>query len=221
MPTRKQVTLPVGNSRDVLVTITRDGAPWDLTGATVFAVLFTASGSTLPDLTEANGRIVVQDAPGGVVVMRLDGDDMPTPGVYTSLLQVVEAGADDPETVLEVVVAVTALGDPGVASVRAIIGNADPPSDAAISAAVASVGVQNAAIQFLRERRATLLANPLKVTLDGDYTEDWSANVKALDALIATVAKETEAAVAAVEGGLTTGRLVRPERARGVPRSRR
>ena len=73
------------------------------------------------------------------------------------------------------------------------------------------------ALEVLRERRANLVANPLNVTLVGDYSEDASKNLAALDADLASL--EELAAVEANdpgEGSITFGQLTRPDRERPI-----
>lgn len=41
--------------------------------------------------------------------------------------------------------------------------------------------VARVALEVIRERLADVLANPASLSVDGDYTEGWTANIRALE----------------------------------------
>ena len=220
MSTTLDLTVYPGASREVLLTITKDGAPYVLLGATITARIFDASGSVIRTYTVGDG-ITVRNANQGLATLRVDGDDLPEVGAYRYSVEVLASGADDPDTVLVGALAVVDVLDPHVSEIRSHIGITVPPSDAALTAAYARLGsVEAVAAEILRQRRAELLANPLKFSLDGDYSEDRTENVKALERLIdsldAAVVTPTEAASTSV----SVVTMVRPDLSRRPYRSR-
>lgn len=94
-------------------------------------------------------------------------------------------------------------------SVRAAVGSTEPPTDADLDALFDALGNTAAvAHAVLSERLATMMAAPLKVEYEGDVTEDWSGNVKALEARVAALGTQLG------ETGTTTGYMVRKGRRR-------
>lgn len=67
--------------------------------------------------------------------------------------------------------------------------------------------VEKVAYVVLSRRMASMAADPLRFTVDGDVTEDYTENIKILAAQIQKLAPMVDA------GGTTpTGRLLRPSR---------
>lgn len=98
-------------------------------------------------------------------------------------------------------------------AIRSYVGtNATDPTDVDISSRWDRLGsVQLVAQEILRERRANLvLADALKVDVANDYSEDATANLKALDETLATLAGQT-GTDDRVLPLLTLGELVRPD----------
>jgi hypothetical protein len=99
--------------------------------------------------------------------------------------------------------------------VRSHVGSTSPPTDADLHAAYDRLGSPEAvALEVLRGRLADMLANPTKFTADGDFTESYEANIKALQAQIATLEKVVPDTAGGAMGLLTTSRMVRAGRAR-------
>lgn len=95
-------------------------------------------------------------------------------------------------------------------AIRASVGDAEPPTDAELTALLDTLGApEQVASHVLGQRLATLLAQPTKVTYDGDTTEDWSGTIVALRLQIAAIDKAVTLA-----GPLTTttGYITRPDR---------
>lgn len=99
-----------------------------------------------------------------------------------------------------------------VLAVRRRVGSIVPPEDADIADALDRLqSVEAVTFEFLQLRLAELRANPTRLTIDGDRTEDWTGNIAALERAV------DEAAVnAGVLSGsaLTITRIVRPSRER-------
>ena len=105
-----------------------------------------------------------------------------------------------------------------LAEIREWIGAATPPSDATLTEYFDELGTTAAvARRVVRQRLADLRAKAAKFTADGDYTEDWAENIKALERLerqLAAAAAAAPTATAPATGSLTTGLLVRDDRCR-------
>lgn len=107
-----------------------------------------------------------------------------------------------------------------IAEVRAHIGDDEPPTDADITTAFDRLGsVEAVALEVIRKRLAAIRAKAMKFTADGDYTEDWSGNEKALVKQAAELAaavptSTTGGVVDGVAGDLQIGRFVRAGRGR-------
>lgn len=213
MPEQVEVTLYPGASRDVLVTVTRNGAPLDITAATLTGDLRDSAGTLIKTYDTANGGIVVTDAPAGKATVRVDGDDLPADGRYTVEVRLLEAGSDDPDTIVLVVVHRVSVANPDVLAVRSWIGSSVPPTDADVVAAVSRLGgVEEAAHEILRARLADLLASPARLDIDGDVSADWTKNI----AVLSEQVRELSAVVAANAGPapLVLGTLTRVDRDR-------
>lgn len=95
-----------------------------------------------------------------------------------------------------------AASDTQLAEIREWIG--DDPDDSTVQALWTAYGTVNrVSLSVLRRRRAALLADPAKLSIDGETSEDWTANLNALDSDIA-----------ALEGGVVTD-TVDPDAAAG------
>lgn len=70
--------------------------------------------------------------------------------------------------------------------------------------------VDGVVYSLLDAQLAILRANPTKLTIEGDRTEDWSGNIAALQAAVAAAA----ATAGVTPSGLSVTRLVRPSRER-------
>lgn len=104
-----------------------------------------------------------------------------------------------------------------LAEIREWIGTSTPPSDEMLEGYFDELDSTAAvARRIVRQRLADLRAKAAKFSADGDFTEDWSANIAALERLEARLAASvTSATVAAPSGGtLTSGLLVREGRCR-------
>lgn len=100
-------------------------------------------------------------------------------------------------------------------AIRSWVG--DTPSDSSIQSTWVAAGetVEATALSILRRRRANLVADPLKFGADGDWSQDATANLKALDADIATL--DSLVSTVDLSGGLptvTTSKLLHPGQAR-------
>lgn len=79
-----------------------------------------------------------------------------------------------------------ALSAADLARIRAHVGEQEPPTDAALGALWDSLGtVEKVAYQVLAVRLAALIAQPAKVTLEGDLTVDWSKTMDFLSGKVA------------------------------------
>lgn len=103
-----------------------------------------------------------------------------------------------------------------LAEIREWIGSAVPPSDGTLEEWFGTLGSTAAvARRVVRQRLADLRATAAKFTAEGDYSEDWSANIATLERLERTLASAVTAATAADgTGTLTTGLLTRADRCR-------
>lgn len=117
------------------------------------------------------------------------------------------------------------MGATEVAAVREWVG--DTPDDTDIQAALDrwadhATPVERVALELLRVRAANLQAAPAKWATAGDYSEDWGANLKALQGKVARLEAIAGEDLDLAVPGITTGRLVRPERDRRrcLPRRR-
>lgn len=71
-----------------------------------------------------------------------------------------------------------------LAEIREFIGTSEPPSDATLEEYFDELGTVTAvARRVVRQRLAALRAKAAKFTADGDYSEDWSENIRALERL--------------------------------------
>lgn len=99
-----------------------------------------------------------------------------------------------------------ALSQAQLSSLRGYVG--DTPTDAELDALYdLHQSVEVVAHLVLSQRLQTMQADALRVDLQGDITEDWTENYKALERTVARLAP-----LARVGAPITTGRLVRPSR---------
>lgn len=107
-----------------------------------------------------------------------------------------------------------------LAEIRAHIGDDTPPTDADLDAAFVRLGsVEAVALEVIRKRLAAIRAKAMKFTAEGDYTEDWSGNEKALakqaaDLAAAVPTTNTSGVVDGVAGDIQIGMFVRGGRSR-------
>lgn len=111
-----------------------------------------------------------------------------------------------------------AATDDDIAAIRAWIGD-EPEDETEIQVVWARAnGVYGSALEILRRRRAALIAEPIKLGIDGEITEDRTENLKALvsliDELTPLAAAESANETVAPVGYVTTSTLVRPDRPR-------
>lgn len=134
-------------------------------------------------------------------------------GEFEVTASTVLAADDDP--------AVTPEPDPLTADeraaiplIRAHIGNSTPPTDIELAAALARLTtVELVALEILRTRLATMTSQAAQFTAVGDYSENWSENIKQLRNQIAGL--ESAAGVPSTLGAtMTVGQLVRTDRVR-------
>lgn len=71
-----------------------------------------------------------------------------------------------------------------IAAVRAWVGST-PDDDVILDALDDHASVYAAALHLLRVRRADMVATAARFAVSGDYSQDTTANIKALDAQIA------------------------------------
>lgn len=72
-----------------------------------------------------------------------------------------------------------------LAEVRKLVGSATPPTDADLDAIYDRLGtVADVALEVLQGRYADLLAGPAKYSVEGDFSVDATANLKALAGVI-------------------------------------
>ncbi len=102
--------------------------------------------------------------------------------------------------------------DPDVlAAIREWVGST--PDDAAVETVYLRTGtVEAAALSILRTRRADLVTGPVSWAVEGDYREDRSKNLDALDRLIARL--EGEAVIVDPATAMTTSQLTRCDQVR-------
>lgn len=68
-----------------------------------------------------------------------------------------------------------------LAAIRDHIGTAEPPTDQELEAAYERLGsVEAVALGVVRSRLADMRARPAVLRVDGDHSEDWTGNLKAL-----------------------------------------
>ncbi len=107
-----------------------------------------------------------------------------------------------------------ALAADDLAAIRSHIGETAPPSDGDLGPMWDRLGsVETVALAVLRARHADMLAQPSALGVSGDYDENWSENLTALERKIAHL--EAAVAVAAGTGGVVTvAHLTRSGRSR-------
>lgn len=94
--------------------------------------------------------------------------------------------------------------------VRRAIGATEPPSTDDLETLHDTLGSVEAVVyQVLSERLAAMRERPLEVDYQGDVTERWGNNLKALEKAV-----EAAAAAAGGPGVISTGQLVRRGRRR-------
>lgn len=99
------------------------------------------------------------------------------------------------------------------AVIRSWVG--DTPDDADLAARFARLGdAHTVALEVLRWRRANFVAEPLSESLSGDYRQDASANIAALDSSIRQLEDLVAASSSTSGGTVTMGSLVRLDRER-------
>ena len=104
-----------------------------------------------------------------------------------------------------------------LAEIREWIGTSEPPTDATLEEHFDNLGTTAAvARRVVRQRLADLRAKAAKFSADGDYAEDFSENIKALERLESRLDAAVVTAVAATDGTgtLTVGHIVREGRCR-------
>lgn len=104
-----------------------------------------------------------------------------------------------------------------LAEIREYIGTSEPPTDATLEEYFDELGsVTAVARRIVRQRLADMRAKAAKFTAEGDYTEEWSVNIAALERLEKNLTGAVTAAAVASDstGDLTTGLLVREGRCR-------
>jgi hypothetical protein len=100
-----------------------------------------------------------------------------------------------------------------LAAIRDHVGHEEPPTDVELSQAWDRLAtVEAVALSVVRQRLAALRARPARLSVDGDYTEDFADTIRALE-------RQEAALVAAVAAGGRTGvvtvsRLTRAGRSR-------
>lgn len=107
-----------------------------------------------------------------------------------------------------------AITDDELAAIRDHVGAV--PSDADIAAYWERLGtVEDVALVIIRRRLADLRARAAKFSAEGDYSEDFSENIKALERQEKTLSAAAAAAAAGVAvGDVQVGRIVRAGRRR-------
>ena len=72
--------------------------------------------------------------------------------------------------------------DPAVlAAIRGHIGSAEPPTEADLEVAYNRLGsAERVALEVIEGRLADMASRPASLTVQGDGTEDWSANLRVL-----------------------------------------
>lgn len=77
-----------------------------------------------------------------------------------------------------------------IATVREWVGSTPSDSDLIATIGLHDGNPQRAALAILRVRRADLTAAAMQFAVAGDYSQDTTANLKALDALIGRLERE-------------------------------
>lgn len=196
------------------------GAALDLTGA---AVRFVMRGIDDGAATVDAVATVQDPATAGVVEYEWQPEDTDTPGGYFAEWQVEFADGEtltvpNAEAIL-VGVEPNVLNLPRItpwelANIREKIGSGTPPTDADLAKSLGRLGTwQKVALEVLRTRRATLLAQPLKFSLGGDYSHDAVENVRLLDAEISRL--DPAAAAQAEDAEITVTTIERVDSAWG------
>lgn len=104
-----------------------------------------------------------------------------------------------------------------LAEIREYIGTSEPPSDATLEEYFDDLGsVTAVARRIVRQRLADLRAKAAKFTAEGDYSEDWTESIKALERLEKSLgsAVATTTTASTGSGTLTAGQLIREGRCR-------
>ena len=181
--------------------IAGDGTPVDLTDA---AVQFRMRAADAIDIIVDAAGEAVDPPTSGVVRYWWDADDLAVPGVYLADWLVTfgdgRSQTFPPDGMLTIEVE-PQLGDQAsitpadLAWMREWVGSS--PDDAALADRLEVYEGQRtlAVIGLLRMRRADLLSDPLSYSIRGDVTVNASANLTALDSMLAKLE-----AIAASEG---------------------
>lgn len=162
--------------------------PVDLTDATSVEIIWRATDSTVDVRRPAR---IVAPRLDGVVAYDWQAGDTATPSRRWVAFAVTSPAGVATYSGYEVLVAarLPEATAADIAAVRRYVGNAAPPTDADIARALAELGSPSGAARaLLVERRASLLAGPLKRTDPDGIDYDYTANLKHLDALIAELA---------------------------------
>lgn len=102
-----------------------------------------------------------------------------------------------------------------LAAIRSHIGTRQPPRDVDLAAAFARLGtVEAVALEVVRGRLADMRARPAKFQADGDFAEDFTANLAALERQEASLATAVATGGAAGAPGFVTVGHIRRDRAR-------
>jgi len=188
------------------------GSPVDLSGASVRFVMVALDSGTLA----VDAKATVVDAAAGTVRYDWAEGDTDAAGAYLGEWQI--TFADGRRLTVPNGDAIDIMAVPGVSSlppissgdlaaIRSQIGSSVPPSNAELALALERLGSPDAvALQILRGRYAGLLASPAKWAVEGDFSVDNTANLKALAAAIDELSSRGGASA------LAAGSLTRSDR---------
>lgn len=105
------------------------------------------------------------------------------------------------------------LSDADRATIRSHVGS--EPSDADLNEAAFRLdSVEAVALEVLRGRLADMRGRAAKFTADGDYSEDWSANLTSLDRQVTTLETSVATVVDPDAGKVSVSTFVRAGRTR-------
>lgn len=108
-----------------------------------------------------------------------------------------------------------ALTEASLAELRSIIGHGEPPSNEELNTAFVRLGsVPAVALEVQRSRLAQLRSQPARLTIDGDRTEGWEANINSLERHVGALEVAVEKSVHPSSGQAGIGQFVRVGRSR-------
>lgn len=168
-----------------------NGLPVNLAGATVAFVMRSIDAAT--PILEAPA--IVTDPAGGKVAYAWAAGDTATPGGYFAEWQItfsdgrrltVPNGSAIDIEARPGVAGMAAISAGDLATIRGLIGNRTPPTDAELAEALVRLGTTDAvALEVLEARYVEMVSAPAKWSVEGDFTVDNTVNIQRLGGVVA------------------------------------